>query len=80
MKGFKIGLTSKAMQEMLGIHTPDYGFTLDAVVYDENTPIDPSAYIQPKVEFELAFYFKKTLQRRLKKWSLMCNNTYQAIP
>ena len=62
VKGFKIGLTSKAMQEMLGIHTPDYGFILNSMVYDENTPIDPSAYIQPKVEFELAFYFKKTLQ------------------
>lgn len=60
--GLKIGLTSKVMQDMLGVYTPDYGFILNTMVYDEQTPIATSAFIQPKVEFELAFYFKKTLQ------------------
>ena len=35
VKGLKIGLTSKAMQEMLNVYTPDYGFILDTMVYDE---------------------------------------------
>lgn len=60
--GLKIGLTSKAMQDMLGVYTPDYGFILNTMVYDEATPVNASAFIQPKVEFELAFYFNKTLQ------------------
>lgn len=60
--GLKIGLTSKAMQDMLGVYTPDYGFILNTMVHDEATPISVNAYIQPKAEFELAFYFKKTLQ------------------
>lgn len=60
--GLKIGLTSKAMQDMLGVYTPDYGFILNTMVHDEDAPINASAYIEPRVEFELAFYFKKTLQ------------------
>ena len=35
LKGLKIGLTSKAMQEMLNVYTPDYGFILDTMVFDE---------------------------------------------
>lgn len=62
VSGLKIGLTSKVMQEMLGVYTPDYGFILNTMVHEEDAPINASAYIQPKVEFELAFYFKKTLQ------------------
>lgn len=60
--GLKIGLTSKVMQDMLGVYTPDYGFILNTMVHDEDVAVDVTQYLQPKVEFELAFYFKKTLQ------------------
>ena len=33
VKGLKIGLTSKAMQDMLNVHTPDYGFILNTMIY-----------------------------------------------
>jgi 2-keto-4-pentenoate hydratase len=62
VKGLKIGLTSKAMQEMLNVFTPDYGFILDSMIFDKKDGINPFAFIQPKVEFELAFFFKKQLQ------------------
>ena len=62
VKGLKIGLTSKAMQEMLGVYTPDYGFVLDSMVYDEVSALDGRQFIQPKVEFEIAFVFKKALK------------------
>jgi len=62
VKGLKIGLTSKAMQEMLNVHTPDYGFILDSMVYEENVQISPTQFIQPKVEFEIAFFLKKDLK------------------
>ena len=62
VEGLKIGLTSKVMQDMLGVYTPDYGFILNTMVYEEDVPVSASAFIQPKVEFELAFAFKKTLQ------------------
>lgn len=62
VKGLKIGLTSKVMQEMLNVHTPDYGFILDTMVFQEHRAIDTEQFIQPKVEFEIAFVFKKALQ------------------
>ena len=62
ISGLKIGLTSKVMQDMLGVYTPDYGVILNTMVHDEQTPVFVNRYIQPKVEFELAFYFHKTVQ------------------
>jgi 2-keto-4-pentenoate hydratase len=60
VKGLKIGLTSKAMQEMLNVYTPDYGVILNTMLFDE--VVDPSKFIQPKVEFEIAFVFKSELK------------------
>ncbi len=62
VKGLKIGLTSKAMQEMLNVYTPDYGFILDTMLYDESDALSPESFIQPKVEFEIAFVFDKELK------------------
>lgn len=62
VKGLKIGLTSKAMQEMLNVHTPDYGFVMDTMVFQEDSAIPVERFIQPKVEFEIAFVLKKSLQ------------------
>lgn len=62
IKGLKIGLTSKAMQEMLNVYTPDYGFILDTMLYDESDALSPESFIQPKVEFEIAFVFDKELK------------------
>jgi len=62
VKGLKIGLTSKAMQEMLNVYTPDYGFILDTMVYDEVEGLLAESFIQPKVEFEIAFVFNKKLK------------------
>ena len=62
VKGLKIGLTSKAMQEMLNVYTPDYGFILDTMVFDEVEGLSTESFIQPKVEFEIAFVFNKELK------------------
>lgn len=62
VKGLKIGLTSKAMQDMLGVYTPDYGFILDTMVFQETAPVPVTRFIQPKVEFEIAFVFNKVLK------------------
>ncbi|HDH02629.1 MAG TPA: hypothetical protein ENH15_00100, partial [Actinobacteria bacterium] len=50
--GYKLGLTSKPMQELLGVDEPDYGPLLSPMVYDDGASIDLAAYIQPKVEAE----------------------------
>lgn len=60
--GKKIGLTSKVMQEMLGVDIPDYGHLLDNMMYEEDVVISLSDFIQPKVEFEIGFVLKGKLQ------------------
>ncbi|TQR08569.1 2-keto-4-pentenoate hydratase [Psychrobacillus soli] len=60
--GKKIGLTSKAMQEMFKVDKPDYGHLLDEMIYDEKSIISLDSFIQPKIEFEIAFVLKKDLK------------------
>ncbi|MFC2949716.1 2-keto-4-pentenoate hydratase [Virgibacillus sediminis] len=60
--GKKIGLTSKAMQEMLNVDQPDYGHLLDDMVHENNSVISLDPYIKPRVEFEIAFVLNKDLK------------------
>lgn len=53
--GRKIGLTSLAMQEQLGVDSPDFGFFTDKQVYSSTAPIPTSQFLSPKVEPELGF-------------------------
>lgn len=59
--GYKLGLTSKPMQEMLGVGEPDYGPVLSSMVYDDGARIDVSQYIQPRVEAEIALVLDRPL-------------------
>ncbi len=58
--GKKIGVTSKAVMDMLDVRQPDFGFMTDAMRYDGEMPIS-STLIQPRAEGELAFVLKKDL-------------------
>lgn len=60
--GMKIGLTSMAMQQMLGVYEPDYGHVLDSMVIMPGEPVRLSGLIQPKVEAEMAFVLREPLQ------------------
>jgi 2-keto-4-pentenoate hydratase len=60
--GKKIGLTSRAMQEMLGVHEPDYGHLFDTMVGVAEVPIKLSKFLQPKIESEIAFVLKDELK------------------
>jgi 2-oxo-hept-3-ene-1,7-dioate hydratase len=59
--GWKIGLTSKAMQSALNIETPDSGVLLDDMVFDNGATIPADRFIQPRIEAELAFVMKAPL-------------------
>ena len=59
--GKKIGVTSKAVMNMLGVYQPDFGYLTDAMVYNEGEAIPAASLIQPKAEGEIAFVLKKTL-------------------
>jgi 2-oxo-hept-3-ene-1,7-dioate hydratase len=62
IRGHKIGLTSKAMQNSSNIHEPDYGSLLDDMFFDDGSEIPISRFIQPRVECELAFILGKPLR------------------
>lgn len=57
--GKKIGLTSLAMQNLLGVDEPDYGHLLDSMVVENGGHISIEQVLQPKVEAEIAFILKK---------------------
>ncbi|WP_028603204.1 2-oxopent-4-enoate hydratase [Ottowia thiooxydans] len=60
--GKKIGVTSKAVMNMLGVYQPDFGWLTDGMVYNEGEAIEASTLIQPKAEGEIAFVLKRTLK------------------
>jgi len=59
--GWKIGLTSRAMQDALKIETPDSGVLLDDMRFDSGAVVPAGRFIQPRVEAEIAFVMKAAL-------------------
>ena len=59
--GWKIGLTSKAMQSALNIATPDSGVLFDDMAFEDGAVIPADRFIQPRIEAELAFILKAPL-------------------
>jgi 2-keto-4-pentenoate hydratase len=62
IRGHKVGLSAKAMQNMLGVHEPDYGHLLDDMFVDEGSSIPMSRFCQPRAEIEVAFVLGQRLQ------------------
>ena len=59
--GKKIGVTSKAVMDMLGVYQPDFGYLLSGMVYGEGQTIPLNTLIQSKAEGEIAFILKRDL-------------------
>ncbi|MDF2180542.1 2-oxopent-4-enoate hydratase [Neptuniibacter sp. CAU 1671] len=59
--GKKIGVTSKAVQQFLGVYQPDFGQLTSNMVFANGADIDLGGLIQPKAEAELAFVLKEDL-------------------
>jgi len=53
--GRKIGLTSPAVQQQLGVHTPDTGILFDDMAVPNGATVPGGSLLQPKVEAEVAF-------------------------
>lgn len=62
--GWKIGLTSRAMQSALSIDTPDSGVLFDSMVFANGATVPAGRFIQPRIEAELAFVMKRPLEGR----------------
>jgi len=61
--GWKIGLTSKAMQAAVSIDIPDSGVLLESMRFANGAQIAPGHFIQPRMEVELAFVMKASLDQ-----------------
>lgn len=59
--GWKIGLTSKAMQYALNIDIPDSGILFDGMLFENGATVPAGRFIQPRVEAEIAFVMKAPL-------------------
>lgn len=60
--GYKLGLTSRPMQEAIGVDQPDYGPVLSSMVFDDGAEIALDDYLQPKVEAEMALVLDRPLK------------------
>ncbi|MGI5132648.1 2-keto-4-pentenoate hydratase [Pseudonocardia sp. CA-107938] len=60
--GRKVGLTSKPMQKMVGVDSPDHGPVLASTVYRDGDTIPLGEFIAPKVEAEIVFVMRERLQ------------------
>src|SRR6202035_3066307 len=50
--GHKVGLSSLAMQQMMGVDEPDYGHLLDEMQVFEGVPVKADRELYPRVEVE----------------------------
>jgi len=60
--GKKVGLTSLAMQKMLGVDEPDYGHLLDDMKVENGAKVKVSDLLSPKIEAEIGFVLGEDLK------------------
>ena len=59
--GKKIGVTSRVVQQALGVPRPDFGYLLSSMIADQVASVSFDSLIQPKAEGEIAFVLKRDL-------------------
>jgi 2-keto-4-pentenoate hydratase len=60
-RGHKLGLTSRAAQESLGVAEPTFGILLSDMFLDDGEEIPPQVLLAPRVEAEIAFALDRDL-------------------
>lgn len=76
--GWKIGLTSKVMQEALGISTPDSGVMYDDMNFANGCTVPATRFIQPRIEAEIAFVMKAPLSGKITREDVLAATDYVA--
>jgi len=78
--GLKVGLTSKAVQQQLGVDQPDFGVLLDDMEHLDGDTIPMARLIQPKVEAEVALVVGADLAGESLSWSEFLRGLAYALP
>jgi 2-keto-4-pentenoate hydratase len=61
VNGHKVGLSSEAMQKMMGVDEPDYGHLLSDMEVFHGKPVEAGRFCYPRVEVEVAFILGDSL-------------------
>ena len=74
--GWKIGLTSKAMQAALHIDIPDSGVLFDDMLFKTGDTIPQGRFIEPRVEAEIAFVLKSDITGAVDRDAVLAATEY----
>lgn len=78
--GKKVGLTSKAVQQQLGVDQPDFGLLFDDMEYLDGDAVPMSRLLQPKAEAEVAFVVGCDLSGRTPSYAEFLAALAYALP
>jgi 2-oxo-hept-3-ene-1,7-dioate hydratase len=80
IKGRKIGLTSRAMQQASQISEPDYAPLMDDMFFENGADLPCERFIAPRVEVELAFVLERPLRGPRVTLTEVLNSTAYVTP
>ncbi len=66
LTGYKLGFTSKAKMEQMGVHEIIWGRLTDKMYIPQNGELNRAAFIHPRVEPEIAFLISKCIDRPIR--------------
>ncbi|MBB5462427.1 2-keto-4-pentenoate hydratase [Paraburkholderia sp. Cpub6] len=78
--GKKIGLTSIAVQQQLGVDQPDFGVLFDDMEYLDGDEIPMSRLLQPKIEAEMALVVGRDLGDEVPSYGRVLSSLAYALP
>ncbi|MGG4606050.1 2-keto-4-pentenoate hydratase [Paenalcaligenes sp. Me131] len=78
--GRKIGLTSTVVQQQLGVNEPDFGALFAHMAYGCSQELDTNAWIQPKIEAEIALVLERDLCAERHSFADLISATAYVLP
>lgn len=63
--GIKLGFTSKAKMEQMGVHDMIWGRLTDGMLHKRDSPLPLNKFIHPRAEPELCFLVKKKIDKAI---------------
>ncbi|MGI9606669.1 MAG: 2-keto-4-pentenoate hydratase [Acidimicrobiales bacterium] len=80
VSGRKIGITSKAVMEQVGVDQPDYGTLFVDMEYGDGIPIEHGRLLQPRAEAEVALVLDRDLDKGEHSFGDIVRATAYALP